>query len=135
MDTLLVPAYCAVLSVVALLLVTFRGSRYKDDVPTHLEHSNIAIFTWRLVQLLTILTLLGISIHSLLRHDSRNGDLGLGVLIAQCVLYVGRMFILANIALTRTVYSYMLAYWACLLHSATLHLDIARSRLRHACSR
>ncbi|OJT09188.1 ATP-binding cassette transporter abc4, partial [Trametes pubescens] len=99
-DTLLVPAYCAVLSAIALLLpAVFRGSRPKGTPPTH-STGNTSIFTWRLVQLLAVSALLGFAVYDVVRHNSIHETLGIGISIAQCVLYlyIGSLGLLATLS-------------------------------------
>ena len=112
LDSLLLPVYVAAVSGVTLCLQSFVDALHKkglsEDVPIS-AGSNIprgrflqksvenlgggTIFAYKLVQLLAILGLLGISLAELILENWENAShnlLGTGqvVLIAQCAIYV-----------------------------------------------
>ncbi|EIW53710.1 P-loop containing nucleoside triphosphate hydrolase protein [Trametes versicolor FP-101664 SS1] len=117
-STAVIPAYCAAFSAVILLVTAIQtyGNRRASAAdassspePDHLHGSRtflgrrlysiggIAIATCRLIQLLVVLGLLGISASAILRHDSIHESAELDIQIAQCAfyIYVGMLGLLA----------------------------------------
>ncbi|KAH9846280.1 P-loop containing nucleoside triphosphate hydrolase protein [Lenzites betulinus] len=86
-NTLLVPVYCAIFSAIVLLVTGLKDVRRTSSRPIY-SATTTTIAVCRLAQLLTILGLLGTSVYSLVRHNDTNNDLGLGVSVAQCALYI-----------------------------------------------
>lgn len=87
-NTLLIPAYCAILSAVLILLLCLHELRRKSSLPAHPVGSP-TILASRLVQLVVVLALLGISVSALIGHeDVLQAGPQRVIRIVQCVVYV-----------------------------------------------